>query len=328
MASPSFPPPALVEKVLQLGPGSGPWTRADLTKRWGASSANKFIADAKSAGWMVAPFVNTFYVPPARDLKTVNWLAGIAREEFILSRALAAAGFRCWCLSAWARGLGIETGDAFLVTDLQSAPGGTPPLGAPKAPSPQVLAERNLRLVRDVGTFPLLRNVVMVPFLPQSSRVGEAVFQSLGAGGGESDAAPTWVLDGSRTSSTPAADMKSSDDRRIGYPLTPPLDDNAWIVALVAALEVPRFEESLPALLKREAAREPLGRRVVRVPFADRVRNWGGLFSPPEPNTNWRSVFEQRRTQYLLVPDALWKETAGLSSARRFQEYSRGPAPR
>lgn len=326
MASPSFPPPALVDKVLELGFGSGPWRRSDLAERWGDSSANKFIADAKGAGWLVSPLINTFYVPPARDLMIVNWLAGLARTEFLISRMLAAAGFRSWCLSAWARSIGVETDEAVFVTDLGPAPSEGPRAVAPTAPPPKAIVDRNRSLARRIRTLPFLDNVILAPFLPQSRRVGETINVALPAGLPKKLVAPNWILDDlpkkegsplSRSFGSP-----ESDARRISYPLTPVVDDIAWILACIGALGLPRFNEMLPGLVKKEARREPPPLRAVRTALTSRIRNWAGLFSPPEPNTDWRTVFESGRTQYLLVPASMWALAASLSNARRFQDLA------
>jgi hypothetical protein len=326
---PTFPPPAVAERVLELGFGSGPWTRADLSDRWGDSSANKFIDDAKKAGWMVAPLNNTFYVPPARDLMIVNWLTGLAREEFILSRMLTAAGFRSWCFSAWARSVGIETAEALFVTDLAAlAPATAGPNRPSKAPPPKDLADRNRALLDQIGTLPFLENVLLVPFLPQSGRRGEEVTFQLPVGVAKKIQTPNWVLDPGPRAAYPARPIPVTtgapemDARRITYPLTPILDDVSWALALLAALGLPRFNERFADLFRTEAQREPLLARAVRTPFAVRLRNWAGLFSPPEPNTNWRTVFQSARTQYLLVPDSLWRQAASLTNAQRFQSLA------
>jgi len=319
---PSFPPPALVAKVLELGPGSGPWSRSELAARWGESSANKFIAEAKDAGWVVAPVTNAFYVPPARDLMTVNWLTGIAKQEFVLARTLAAGGFRCWCLSSWARRVGIETDKPLFVTDLSTPPERTSTIQS-KAPPPASIAERNRHVAERIRTLPFLGNVILVPFLPQSRWIGEEEIAVVGPGVTTTTQSPSWILGSPAKQEPSSPSTRPGDEARLSYPLAPAPDDPAWILALLAALGLARFNEVLPALTKKEALDEPPLRRLVRIPLGERIRNWGGLFSPPEPNANWRTAFQSGRSQYLLVPEWLWKESASLSNARRFQDLSR-----
>lgn len=324
---PSFPPPAVVDKALELGPGSGPWSRSELAVRWGESSANKFIAEAKAAGWLVAPINNTFYVPPARDLVIVNWLSGVARQEFLLSRAMAAAGFRSWCFSSWSRALGIETAEALFVTDLGPLP--PPRDGTAKAstlPPARTIADRNRDLANRLSALPFLENVVLAPWLPQSDRRGEETVVELPGVALKKPNLPNWILDPPNSAPYPANKITlpapDIDARRIQFPLTPVVDDVAWAVALLAALGLPRFNERIKEVFRREAKREPLRSRLSNVPFAERIKNWTGIFAPPEPNSGWRTVFLSGRTQYLLVPQWMWEQSASLSNAQRFQDVA------
>src|SRR2546427_8953545 len=118
---PIFPPRAVIDRVLELGFLSGAWRRQELADRWGDSVANKFIQDAKEFGWLVSPFANEFYVPPAQDLMVVCWLPQPQRQEFVISRTLAATRLRYWCLSSWMRELGLEFREPLFVTDLVPA---------------------------------------------------------------------------------------------------------------------------------------------------------------------------------------------------------------
>src|SRR5438552_2110533 len=121
MAPPEFPPPFVIERTRRLGFGTGPWSRETLVEAWGAPTADKYIADAKAAGWLVSPRRGVYHVPPAQDIMLVAWLPEPARSEFLIARTLAAANVRAWCLSAWCRDQGLALAEPVFVTDLARA---------------------------------------------------------------------------------------------------------------------------------------------------------------------------------------------------------------
>lgn len=328
--APSFPPPTLVERALELGFGSGPWTRTELERRWGDSLANKFIQDGKDAGWIVSPFRDTFYVPPAQDLMVVGWLSGLARQEFIISRQLIAAGFRCWCLSSWARTQNLDFNQPLFVTDL--AP--VPPIGPRKRdefetepPPVAELKRRNRDRAATLRRLPFLDDLIMVPELPQTSRLGSPTYTLLPRGIPSKIPSATWLTDESPLeASLPKlqmgagrAQMAAVDSRRIRYSLTAPVDDPAWIAALLAALNLPRVWETLPRIAKRLQGLEQMRERPTK-DFFKRVQGWASIFGPPESNEGWSKVLANERYPYLLVPTKLWSEVSSTAASQRFEE--------
>lgn len=320
---PSFPPDSVVAKALDLGFGSGPWDRAELSARWSESSANKFISDAKSFGWLISPFQNEFYVPPARDLSVVGWLPGFERQEFIVSRTLAALGVRYWCLSAWARARGLVFPQPLFVTDLGSLPTGIP------TPPPEVTPPPESRLKQAVGRrasswgrLPYLDSLIIVPEVPQTSRFARPTRTVLTRGFPQKTGVKTWILE---------EDWKDAPDPEVGvraiqYPLSPDVDDVAWVVALLFSLGLPRIDEVLEETLREALVEEPrlkdrLRRRQKKppAPLGRRIEQWAGLLSPPRPNDAWRELVAPG-PPYLLVPPELAADIATGAWARRFAD--------
>jgi hypothetical protein len=331
---PAFPPRSIVGRILELGFLSGPWNRSELEGRWGPSTTNKFIQEAKEFGWLVSPFQNEFFVPSAQDLMVVGWLPRPQRQEFIISRTLAATGMRFWCLSAWMRTYELEFPEPLFVSDLA----GAPRLGDRRKkrstfPPAKEIRERNLSIVKRLRRIPFLSNLVIVPELPQTGRFGFPAKVVLPRGVSQKPLRWDWLVEDD--SSENIEDMRiqrvtRSSGREIRFLLSARVDDPAWVIAFLIALGLPRIQEKLPRVLEREIQRQTFYRiqeiesnGAIRVRIEEdllkRIRNWGAFLGQPAPNDSWQRVLSEGLFPYLLVPWALWNELASFSASWRLQ---------
>lgn len=283
--------------------------RSELARRWGAANANKFIQEAKEFGWLVSPFRGIFYVPPMEDLLVVGSLSDPQRREFLLSRTLAAAGYRFWCLSAWASLRGVELPGPAIVTDLSR---GKRDVSQQKAeetgvPSVRAITERNRKIADGLSALPVEESLVLVPYVPRIGgpdvRVPVVV-----------PAAPARVAEYAWLGAGETANAV----RTVTIVMSPGVADSAWIAALLQAIGIPRLRGVLPRLLAEDRGQVKGGAKAM----LDRVRNRMGLFGPPEPNERWGSVLATGQYPYLLVPPALWKEVIDTSFSMRYQSVS------
>lgn len=317
---PSFPSEGVAAKALELGFGSGPWSRAEMAERWSESSANRFISEAKGAGWLISPFRDEFYVLPARDLAVVGWLPSFEREEFVVSRMLAALGVRYWCLSEWARQRGLLFPQPLFVSDLAPLPD---PLNFPPpmldAPSAVGLSQEALRRVSSWGRLPFLDNLIIVPVVPQTRRSARVARTVLPVGGSGRLGATTWGLEAG------TGEDAATSLRVVPYALAPDVDDPAWIAALLFSLGLPRADELLESTLREAAREDPALRRRAsrkgRAPpvLARRFERWAATFAAPAKNDAWRSTLS-RGAPFLLVPEGVAAEIGASEKARRFED--------
>lgn len=326
MAVPEFPPPFVIDRVRSLGYGTGPWQREQLVGRWGAPTADKFIGDAKAAGWLISPLRGIYYVPAAQDLTVVSWLPEPARSEFLVSRTLSAARIPYWCLSAWARERGLEMGQPAFVTDLgvRDASSRRP---SGKASDRKLLRETARAVAQGLTSVPFLENLVIVPLLPPTS--DDALVREVLV---PEDASNELRRKRERTLGEPAVQLvdlafslllsrppdparaaevlneMERKQRGIRYAVGPRVDDAAWAVALLASLGTPRIEELVTAQMSK-----------TRPPDGGSVQRWAGLIGPPQPNTAWKEALTEGPFPYLLAPPFLWSEMGADQAARRFR---------
>lgn len=356
MAPPEFPPPYIVERTRSLGFGTGPWRREQLVQLWDAPMADKYVGEAKAAGWLVSPSRGVYYVPPVQDLVLVSWLPEPARSEFLISRTLAAADLRYWCLSAWCRDRGLDLGAPVFVTDLAEArsPGATAGIDR------RALRDDLTRRAEDRLAVPFLDNLLVVPALPKMgpprwrlARIAESPRVEtrqrapgrvgLAAGGlvgfvltaanlEESSAESADLAAGgfrawrkgaagpAPASSADVREQRAQDNeaRGVPYAVGPEVEDDAWIVALLASLATGRIEQ----IVADEA-------RSLRPPRRADVLRWAGLLGPPQPVSSWKETLTEGPFPFLLVPPQLWADMGADQAARRFQMLERlgGPRP-
>lgn len=313
---PSFPTPAVRNRVLELGFGSGLWSRADFVEKWGSSVANKFIDEAKTYGWLVSPFRGEFWVPTAADLMVVPWLAPRLREEFVLSRALTASGLKFWCLSNWARSEGLLFPQPIFVTDLtprDEAYDGRRPL--------EELKDQVRRRADLVSKIPFLDRLIIVPELGKLGRP-KNTFTTIGKA--RPRQLPSFSLmetyeDIDRT----GEDAKSGErtlPTMIRYPLAPTLEDPAWLVAFLIALDLPRTHEIMQKVVQgavEKSARKGKGFRREQDVLIEAQR-LAGRFGPPLPNEDWRTLLKVAEFPFFLLPPDLWQEVTSTTSKRRY----------
>lgn len=325
MAVPEFPPPFVTDRVRSLGYGTGPWQREQLVERWGAPTADKFIGDAKAAGWLISPFRGIYYVPAAQDLTVVSWLPEPARSEFLVSRTLTAARIPSWCLSAWARERGLEMGQPVFVTDL-GVRDASRRLPAGKASGRKALRETARAVAQGLPSVPFLESLVIVPLMPpasDSALVREVLVpedpsmetrRQNAQNIGKTAAALADLAFSSLLSQRPdpAGAMEGVNEERkqrgIRYAVGRGVDDAAWIVAVLASLGTPRIEELVATQMDK-----------TRPPDGGSVQRWAGLIGPPQPSTAWKEAVAQGPFPYLLVPPFLWSEMGADQAARRFR---------
>ena len=320
VAPPEFPPPLVIERTRSLGFGTGPWTRDRLVQAWGAPTADKYISEAKGAGWLVSPSRGVYHVPMAQDIMLVSWLAEPMRSEFLISRTLAAANVRAWCLSAWCRDQGLEIGTPVFVTDLSNADAAPTTLDrkALQATSAKAAEKPNL---------PFLENLLIVPAMPASSgplarvslvpeakqvvdrrrmetQLAQAAFGIIGiiAYAVEKDLPEELVSEFEKL------ERRETAAKAIPYVVDGRLADEAWILALLASIGTSRIEELVAKKLKDSAK----GR-------ADAIQRWASLFGPPQPTGSWKETLREGPFPYLLVPPTLWSEMGADQAARRYR---------
>ncbi len=323
MAAPEFPPPFVIERTRALGFGTGPWTRDRLVQAWGAHTSDKYIGEAKAAGWLVSPSRGVYHVPAAQDIMLVSWLPEPARSEFLISRTLAAAGLRCWCLSAWSRDNGLAFAKPIFVTDLTSAPRGQLDRRTLQASAASLAAPRS--------AIPFLDNLLIVPVLPPESapvpriamvpessealdrrrmepQLGQA---GLGIAGLILDAIER-DLPADLVSEFKKLQGREAAARGIPYAVDGVMTDDAWITALLASIGTSRIEELVSKVLHPKMK----GR-------TDEIQRWAGLIGPPQPISSWKETLQQGPFPYLLVPPSLWSEMGADQAARRYRMLDR-----
>ena len=330
---PIFPPPAVAERVIELGFLSGPWTRQELSFKWGESVANRFIQDAKGYGWIVSPYPNEFYVPPANDLMVVGWLPQPQRREFIISRTLAATQLKYWSMSSWLRDRGLETSEPLFVTDLSPVPSVSSFRDRVqyRRPSQHEIMERNAETVRTLKRVPFLESLIIVPEIPQVSRLSVPVRTLLTNKPTSKPFRFDWLMEegGVQAEQRKAMSLRAwqaSIGGEIRYMQSPGIDDIAWVIALLIALDLPRITEALPKIVQNEVSEEmnrSLGTRPralkskkeIETEFLDRVSNWGAFFGQAAPNDGWQRTLSAKVFPYMLMPLSVWSElTSGASS--------------
>jgi hypothetical protein len=322
VAPPEFPPPFVIERTRALGFGTGPWTRDRLVQAWGAPTADKYIGEAKAAGWLVSPSRGVYHVPPAQDIMLVSWLPEPARSEFLISRTLAASNIRSWCLSAWCRDNGLTFPEPIFVTDLTpntNAPRGQIDRRALQLNAANVAAQRN--------SIPFLDNLLIVPALPaigarvprmamvpessealdrrkMETQLGQAGLGILGliVYAIEKEVPTDLVTEFQKFEGREAA------ARGVPYAVDGAVTDDAWITAILASIGTSRVEE----LVTKKLRPAMKGR-------ADQIQRWASLFGPPQPVASWKETLQRGPFPYLLVPPSLWSEMGADQAARRYR---------
>ncbi len=334
---PIFPPPAVVDRVTELGFLSGPWTRQELSLKWGESVANRFIQDAKEYGWLVSPFLNEFYVPPAKDLMVVGWLPQPQRQEFIISRTLAATRLKYWCFSSWLRDRGLETAEPLFLTDLStvSPVSSFAERGQYRKPSQLEILERNSRIVRTLKRVPFLENIAIVPEIPQFSRLSARSSISLMNKPTSKPYGFDWLPEESacQEQQPKTVNLRARQaliGGEISYVQSPRIEDRSWVIAFLIALNLPRITEAIPKILQREVSGEKdrlmngrpssfrSGKEVETV-FLDNVSNWGAFFGQAVPNDGWQKTLNMKVFPYMLMPWSVWSELASGAPSRGFE---------
>lgn len=324
MAPPEFPAPFVIERTRSLGFGSGPWSREQLVEAWGAPTADKFISEAKAAGWLVSPARGVYHVPTAQDLMLVSWLPEPARLEFLISRTLAASGLRFWCLSAWCRERGLAFAEPVFVTDLTEPP---QTLASAFKPVRRDLRAQAAMIAAKRSTLPFLENLVIVPSMPQVTQpvprvalVPEATevvarrrreTQMTQAGFGLA-ALIMYAIDkevpSEFTTEFQKLEARESGTRGIPYAVDGAVADDAWITALLASIGTSRIEELVTKKLKPMMQ----GR-------AEAIQRWASTFGPPQPVSAWNQTLREGPFPYLLVPPSVWSEMGADQAARRYR---------
>lgn len=321
MSPPSFPAPFIIERARALGFGTGPWTRDRLLEAWGAPTADKFISEAKSAGWLVSPSRGVYHVPSAQDVMLVSWLPEPVRQEFLISRTLAAANVRSWCLSAWCRDQGLNVAEPVFVTDLTEEPPFVSPFMRRDA---QARAAKAAQLRANV---PFIENLLIVPAMPavtnpvarmalvpesdealERGRRETAITRAgLGLAGiilyAFDKEAPSTIFTEHKK-----LEGKDAAARGIPYAVDGRLKDETWIVALLASIGTSRIEELVTKRLKPKMS----GR-------ADAIQRWASMFGPPQPVAAWKETLRNGPFPYLLVPPSIWAEMGADQAARRYR---------
>lgn len=312
----------MIERTRTLGFGTGPWTRDRLVDAWGAPTADKYIGEAKAAGWLVSPSRGVYHVPTAQDIMLVSWLAEPARSEFLISRTLNAANIRAWCLSAWCRDNGLAFAEPTFVTDLTS------PASAPRgAPERRTLQAKAAQLVAERSTVPFLDNLLIVPTMPAISApvprvvmVPEAkealdrrrVETQLGQAGLGLAGLILLAIDNDIpdefSSEFQKLQTKEATARGIPYAVDGAIGDDTWITALLASIGTSRIEE----LVTRKLRPAMKGR-------GEQIQRWASTLGPPQPVSAWNETLRNGPFPYLLVPPSLWAEMGADQAARRFR---------
>lgn len=326
---PTFPPPFVVDRVRQLGFGSGPWTREQIVARMGgiSTTADKFIFDAKQTGWLVSPSRGMYRVPPAQDLMVVGWLPAAHREEFLIARNLAAANLNYWCFSAWCRRQGLDLGAPIFITDL------APPGQARDNETQDLRAwiKRARDRAASRGTLPFPEALLIVPQMPSLGALPTPEF-ALVPEDPDTESRKRRERDMARSvsglvsmammalrkeapdSDEVLQDLETQDVESRGIPFTlgPRLKDANWAVAVLAALGTARTEE----FVTRYANEHSEIRRTL-------VQQWAQLIGPPQPNDNWKNAILDGPFPFMLVPPPLWKQMGADQASRRFRTLSK-----
>lgn len=326
---PEFPPPFVVEKIRSLGYGSGPWQREEFVNMWQAPMADKFVAEAKAAGWLVSPARGKYFVPAAQDLTIVPWLPEPIRSEFLISRVLASAEIPFWCLSAWCRDRGLEFGYPLFVTDLGALRKTRAGASAQPLDRKQLRANAQAAVLARI-TLSFLDHLIVVPAMPEpvpdwrpqyflatedpalvsrrenKKKMEQATVALVGLA--------VWAI----TKEPPNLDREmmalqkdTSKARAISYNLGPGIKEQNWITALLASIGTARVEEFIAKLPPPSQ------------PDRQAIQTWAGLMGPPQPNDAWRSVLQSGPFPFLLVPPPLWAEMGADQAARRFRMLDR-----
>lgn len=321
MAPPEFPPPFVIERTRSLGFGTGPWSREQLVAAWNATTADKYISDAKAAGWLVSPSRAVYYVPAAQDVMLVAWLPEPIRTEFLISRTLAAANIRAWCLSAWCRDQGLALPDPVFVTDLTQV---TDP---PRATiDRRALRTKAADLATRQGSIPFLDNLLIVPAMPvvsapvpravlvpespevmdrrqRETQMGQAL---LGLGAlialAVDKDVPEFRTEFERL------DQREANARGVPYAVDGAIEDVSWVTALLATIGTSRIEELVVKTLRPKMKGK-----------ADAIQKWASLIGPPQPVSAWKVTLQEGPFPYLLVPPSLWAQMGADQAARRYR---------
>jgi hypothetical protein len=289
-------------------------------RAWGAPTADKYVREARDAGWLVSPSRGVYHVPAAQDIMLVSWLAEPIRGEFLVSRTLAAANVRAWCLSAWCRDQGLEMGAPIFVTDLSS------PDAAPRPLDRKALQASAAKAAEKPGP-PFLENLLIVPAmpalgspLPRAAFVPEAEdaldrrrMQTPPARSAFGILGLIALAAGKAVPREPVSELERRDEhetaaKAIPYLVDGRLRDEAWVLALLASIGTSRIEELVAKKLKASAS----GR-------ADAIQRWANLFGPPQPTSSWKETLRDGPFPYLLVPPSVWSEMGADQAARRYR---------
>lgn len=315
MRVPTFPPPFLIDRIQQLGYATGPWRREDLVALWSEPMADKFIRDAKNAGWLVSPERGIYFVPSAMDLMTVNWLPPTIRSEVLVSRTLAAANLRYWCLSGMCREHGLDMGGPLFVTDLSSLDEQQEDL---RSLGPSSASSRKRAASRQ--TVPWLDALIFIPALPQMVRPNvlekyelpaspevEGRRERMSHENTRANMVATFMVETAPEARNPADFPRiRRDARSIPYTTGPTTNDQAWVVALLASLGIARADELAVKLAKS-------------APELDRrdVQRHANMIGPPQPNKDWKKTMTEGPFPFLLVPPVLWGQMGADQASRR-----------
>lgn len=313
-----MPTSATRQRITELGYGSGPWTRAELSETWGPALANKVIDEAKDFGWLISPYRGEFYVPPARDLMVAAWLPPAQRHEFVISRSLSATGLRYWCFSAWARRRGLLFTAPLFVTDLQPSRGPSRKMDAPL----HELIKLGQQKASRVKKAPYLENTIIVPLLGDLSSTPMRAWVSLAA---KPKKKPPKEVGDSWPGSLVADDMATGGrfgPTYIDYSVGRALEDRAWLIAFLNALNLPRIHEAMRTLAAEETGRDAQDPPEETAQVLARATRWSAYFGPPTPNEAWSSILGSGSFPYLLVPKSLWDESLSAATSRMYQDMT------
>jgi hypothetical protein len=322
VAAPEFPGSFVIDRTRSLGFGSGPWSREKLVEAWGAPTADKFITEAKAAGWLVSPRRGEYHVPPAQDLMLVSWLPEPQRTEFLISRTLASEKIRAWCLSAWCRDKGLALPEAVFVTDLSRTsepPRSKMDMGQLRATAPSLVTAR--------GNIQYLDNLLIVPAMPETGQVIPRVSlvpeseQVVSRRKQENDIgtaamgvaallalAFTGDMPNEVTLATMALKTREARMRGIPFAVDGAMADEAFVTALLASIGTSRVEELVLKELKPSSKQQ-----------AQLIQQWAATFGPPQLVTNWKDTLQDGPFPYMLVPPSLWSEMGADQAARRYR---------
>jgi hypothetical protein len=229
---------------------------------------------------------------------------------------------------------GLEFPEPLFVTDLVPVKLPRPSEQRPRQPPPSSaeIKERSAKAAKSLKRIPFLSNLVIVPEVPQTSRLAFSARVVIPRGISRKPFRYGWLLEENpfpeESLSLPEG-LRQPDfsGREIKFTLSPRIDDPAWIVALLIALNLPRIQEILPKIVEREVNRELLTRgdlegksvqtkRAMEADFLRRVSNWAAFFGQPAPNEGWQNVLSQGTFPFFLVPWRIWNEFSSRASTR------------